>query len=219
MPDKWAPWKRRNWSCSPIRLSTHTSLIGTDVLSGKLARDPGSVVGSYPITLGTLSAGQDYVIDFTSAIFKILPLPVTDALAVRPVAAKKSTELSVSIPKALAAPAQGTGSGLLGIGAISDGTNGLSVNVLLPGAASVSVNIFDNLGNPVISFAQDVDASQLWGLDKTSDSRWILPVSWNLRASNGIAVQTGVYLWKIDVLTTDGQKLETVKKLGVNGRN
>jgi hypothetical protein len=42
-----------------------------------------------------------------------------------------------------------------------------------------------------------------------------LLVSWNLYAKGGAAVQSGVYLWKILVQTEDGQKLETVKRLGV----
>lgn len=141
----------------------------------------------------------------------------TDALVARPAGVRKSTELSVSIPKALASPAIGTGKGRLEIGSVADGSDGLSVNVLLPGAASVSVSIFDNLGTPVIAVAQDIGAARLRGLDRTSDSRWILPVSWNLRASDGAAVPVGVYLWKIGVVAADGQKLETVRRLGVKG--
>lgn len=156
--------------------------------------------------------------DTAKDTFRLVTTP-PDALVLRPVPVRKSTELAVSIHKALAASVQGAGAGQLGIGSISEGTEGLSVDVLLPGAASVSVCIFDNLGNPVISFAQDLGASQVRGLDRASDGRWLLPVSWNLRSSDGTAVPTGVYLWKIEVVALDGQKLETVKRLGVKGRN
>jgi hypothetical protein len=142
-----------------------------------------------------------------------------DALVLHPTPTRKSTELAVSIHKAMAASVQGAGAGRLGIGSVSDGTEGLSVDVLFPGAASVSVSIFDNLGNPVISFAQDLGTSRLRALARTTDGRWILPVSWNLRSSDGTAVPTGVYLWKLELITVDGQKLETVKHLGVKGRN
>jgi len=143
----------------------------------------------------------------------------TDALVAKPEAIEKSTELSVVIPNALASPVRGTGPGRLGIGAVSDGSEGLSTDILLPGTASVSVSIFDNLGNPVISFTKDVGAAVLWGLERTPDGRWILPVGWNLRSSGGTAVPSGVYLWKIEAVCEDGQKLEAVKRLGVKGRN
>jgi hypothetical protein len=77
------------------------------------------------------------------------------------------------------------------------------------------VSIFDNLGAPVIAWSRDVASYDLANLDATGDGRWVLPVSWNGRASNGVAVPAGVYLWKITVHTEDGQKLETVKKLGL----
>lgn len=141
----------------------------------------------------------------------------TTALAVRPVGIKKSTDLSVSIPKALATLAVGTGTGRLDIGVLSDGSDGLLVNILLPGAASVSVRIFDNLGTPVISWSREVAAYDLANLDATGDGRWVLPVSWNLRSSDGQPVSSGVYLWKIEGTTPDGKKLETVKRLGVKG--
>jgi len=89
------------------------------------------------------------------------------------------------------------------------------VDILLTGPGSVSVAIYDNLGSLVISFTRDIAWLDLNGLEATADGRWILPLAWNLRAQNGIAVPTGVYLWKIDVQTLDGQKLDEVKKLGV----
>jgi hypothetical protein len=43
------------------------------IMTGALSRDPGEDIGDYNITLGTLSAGSNYVINFTSAIFTIAP--------------------------------------------------------------------------------------------------------------------------------------------------
>ena len=80
----------------------------------------------------------------------------------------------------------------------------------------MAVSIYDNLGALVISFERDIAQGDLNALRSTGDGRWILPVSWNLRSGNGIAVPTGVYLWKIDIQTVDGQKLQTVKKLGIH---
>ncbi|NLG74411.1 MAG: DNRLRE domain-containing protein [Chloroflexi bacterium] len=46
-------------------------------LTGLLAREPGENVGSYMITRGSLSAGEDYHINFVPASFTITPRPVT----------------------------------------------------------------------------------------------------------------------------------------------
>jgi hypothetical protein len=48
-----------------------------DSFTGALSRDPGVDAGiPYPITLGTLSAGLNYIIDFVSADFYIKGIPV-----------------------------------------------------------------------------------------------------------------------------------------------
>jgi hypothetical protein len=44
---------------------------GTGVLSGRLARNPGESVGSYPITKGSLSAGGNYSIGYTGNFLTI----------------------------------------------------------------------------------------------------------------------------------------------------
>lgn len=137
------------------------------------------------------------------------------ALGARPAAGKKSTLLSVSAPKVLASSATGPGTGRLGDPSDPEAREGLSVRIALPSVAHVSVSIFDNLGTPVISFSQSIEASDLQRLERTTDGRQILTVAWNLRSNNGIAVPAGVYLWKIDVTTKDGQKLQTYKRLGV----
>ncbi|HOE38122.1 MAG TPA: MBG domain-containing protein [Bacteroidales bacterium] len=47
------------------------SLIVGDSISGALSREEGEALGSYPITQGTLSAGDNYTIQFTSKDFEI----------------------------------------------------------------------------------------------------------------------------------------------------
>ena len=46
-------------------------LVGNDTLSGALARDAGENVGEYKINVGTLSAGNNYVLNFTGSTLKI----------------------------------------------------------------------------------------------------------------------------------------------------
>ncbi len=48
-----------------------SQLVGTDTLTGKLAREPGETAGSYAIKQGTLSAGDNYTISFTGATFTV----------------------------------------------------------------------------------------------------------------------------------------------------
>ena len=48
-----------------------TGLVGTDNVTGSLARQPGESVGNYDIQLGSLSAGTNYTINFTKANFVI----------------------------------------------------------------------------------------------------------------------------------------------------
>jgi len=125
--------------------------------------------------------------------------------------------LSVSVPQVFARVTSGVGPGVLGsVTGLADDQS-LSVNLLLPSAGNVSVHIFDQLGTPVISFSRRVSSSDLSGLVTTSEGQYLFPVTWNLRAANGVAVPAGVYLWKIEVVTVDGQKLETIRRLGVKG--
>jgi trimeric autotransporter adhesin len=200
----------------PVFGYTHTSLIGTDALSGALSRTDLSNhnVATYRITQGSLTAGANYAIIFTDAPYKILPRP-SDALVVRTGRQGISHEPSIDMGRAFAKPVTGTGRGELGSRAVPEGDDVLTVNLLLPSPGEVSVSIYDNLGMPVISFDRRLGSGDLNTLRRTADGRRILPVSWNLRSGNGIAVPTGVYLWKIDIQTDDGQKLQTVKKLGV----
>ncbi len=50
------------------------SLLGTDVFTGSLSRFPGESPGDYPITIGSLSAGNNYLLNLNSAKLTIKPL-------------------------------------------------------------------------------------------------------------------------------------------------
>ena len=50
------------------------SLLGTDLFTGALSRFPGEAPGDYPMTLGSLSAGSNYFLNFTPAKLTIKPL-------------------------------------------------------------------------------------------------------------------------------------------------
>jgi hypothetical protein len=126
-------------------------------------------------------------------------------------------ELAVSLPRIFASQVTGSGQGELGTASVSDEAHSLSVNLLLPAAGTISVHIFDQLGTPVISLDRSLSAEELKRLEPSGDGRRVLPVTWNLRATNGAAVGAGVYLWKIELKTVGGQKLESVKRLGVKG--
>jgi len=194
---------------------TDTGLVSPDAITGALqSSNSGTATpGTYAITLGSLSAGSNYAVAFTGADLFIRQ---STALAATPVSRfAPSHTLATNIGQAFAPPAIGSGRAELGSGAVSSGENAQTVDILLTGPGSVSVAIYDNLGSLVISFTRDIAWLDLNGLEATADGRWILPLAWNLRAQNGIAVPTGVYLWKIDVQTLDGQKLDEVKKLGV----
>lgn len=56
---------------------THGSLLGSDTLTGKPAREAGDQVGTYQTTGGTLSAGDNYTITFVPNTVTITPRPVT----------------------------------------------------------------------------------------------------------------------------------------------
>ena len=61
----------------PALTYTATGLVGKDKLTGELSRAEGENVGDYAITQGTLSAGSNYSIHFTSANLTITARPVT----------------------------------------------------------------------------------------------------------------------------------------------
>lgn len=128
-----------------------------------------------------------------------------------------SKVLNAHVPKVFASVVSGVGPGQLGSGRCGEEDECLALDLLLPGAASVRVSIFDQLGTPVIAFDREIGRTELNGLAQSGDGRFLLPLVWNLRAGNGQPVGAGVYLWKIKVRTADGQLLETVHRMGVKG--
>ncbi|MCX6223625.1 MAG: MBG domain-containing protein, partial [Bacteroidia bacterium] len=57
------------------------ALLAGDVFTGYLSREPGESIGTYPITLGNLSAGPNYQITFISANFEIIASSADATLA------------------------------------------------------------------------------------------------------------------------------------------
>ena len=68
-----------------------SGLVGSDALTGALSRDAGENVGTYAITQGTLSAGDNYDMNFTGALFTINAKPEEPGTGSDP-----STEISVN---------------------------------------------------------------------------------------------------------------------------
>ena len=68
-----------------------SGLVGSDALTGELSRDAGENVGTYAITQGTLSAGDNYDMNFTGALFTINAKPEEPGTGSEP-----STEISVN---------------------------------------------------------------------------------------------------------------------------
>ena len=56
---------------------TVTGLVGSDTLTGTLARQPGEDAGTYDITQGTLAASDNYNISFTKGTLTITATPVS----------------------------------------------------------------------------------------------------------------------------------------------
>lgn len=91
----------------------------------------------------------------------------------------------------------------------------LALDILLPGPGRVEVHIFDNLGTPVVDLQRRIDAPAFASLARDEAHRAVFPLSWNLRSRDGRAVASGVYLWRIRVVTDAGEEFETIRRLGV----
>ncbi|MHA7129207.1 Calx-beta domain-containing protein [Algoriphagus namhaensis] len=67
-------------TADPVLTFTATGFEAGDdvsILTGALNRVSGENVGTYPIGIGTLDAGNKYAINFNSAVFEIIPAPIT----------------------------------------------------------------------------------------------------------------------------------------------
>ena len=69
-------------STDPALTYYNTALVGTDTFSGALSREPGSNVGAYKVTQGTLSLSNNYSIDFAEGVeFNITAKPLTASIS------------------------------------------------------------------------------------------------------------------------------------------
>jgi len=68
----------------------------------------------------------------------------------------------------------------------------------------------------VTDFSTEISQEWFRSLPEIVDGRRALLLQWNLRARGGRNVSAGVYLWKVRVLSVDGDSFETVRRLGVS---
>ena len=61
------PKSKAQGAIDPVLTYTYTGLLGSDQLTGNLARASGEVAGAYPIRQGSLSAGANYAVTFIDA--------------------------------------------------------------------------------------------------------------------------------------------------------
>jgi gliding motility-associated-like protein len=67
---------------------------GLEVFSGKLGRVQGEVVGIYPVNLGDLSAGNNYLIDFKSSNFEIIGIVISELINPLPISVAWGTPIN-----------------------------------------------------------------------------------------------------------------------------
>jgi hypothetical protein len=144
-----------------------------------------------------------------------LEVKSSTAVSQRKPARTKDTRLDVRVGKAFAKTARGTSEGKLGPGNPCEDGSCLSLDILLAGPSTFSVHIYDNLGTSVMSWTQRVDAGALARLHPDTSGHRPLTIAWNLRNSTGHPVSSGVYLWRIEVRADDGQRMETIRRMGV----
>ena len=69
--------RKTEGEADPQLTYTVTGLVGSDTLTGTLARQPGEDAGTYDITQGTLAASDNYNISFTKGTLTITAKPVS----------------------------------------------------------------------------------------------------------------------------------------------
>ena len=118
---------------------TSGQLFAEDQLSGSLSRAPGENVGGYAILQGTLTAGPNYLLSFTSAPFMITPRAITVTAVPDPKVYDGTTSASAvpsitsgslaagdvaNFTESFATKNVGTEEILIPAGAVSDGNGG-----------------------------------------------------------------------------------------------
>lgn len=149
----------------------------------------------------------------TADTFQVEVLASTSVEPRRRPTTTRTAPTSLRIPRFLAERSHGDGSGNLE--SPCDGDACLAVEILLPGPGRVEVHILDNLGTPVMDLQRRIDVQSFAKLARDEANRAVVPLSWNLRSREGRAVASGVYLWRIRVITDAGEEFETIRRLGV----
>jgi hypothetical protein len=186
--------------------SVRSGLLGASIEDGVLRLET-MVVGKHSVVVQA-SDGR-----FTTAdTFQVEILASTSIERRRP-SLGASAPTSLRIPRFLAVRSQVDGTGSLESACDDDGC--LTMDILLPGPGRIEVHILDNLGTPVMDFQRRIDAPSFAKLSRDESNRAVVPLSWNLRSGEGRAVATGVYLWRIRVVTDAGEEFETIRRLGV----
>lgn len=182
-------------SPDPVFTYKADPLLGSDRWSGALGRNPGDSAGSYPLTLGTLSAGPDYALAFQPSILSIVPsTSVTRRAAPRPTNSVKLRMLS----------------NLADRDSRPDASTTLVIE--LPASCNYHVALFDNQGTPVRQWkADDAGASPSRRLSAPRH----VEIPWDLRDASGHPVASGVYLWRIQTRGAGSADLDTVVRTGV----
>ncbi|MBK9578220.1 MAG: hypothetical protein IPK50_10060 [Fibrobacterota bacterium] len=196
----------------PVLTFRVDGILEGDTLAGSLSRQGGEDPGSYPILLGSLEAGENYVIDFRGANLQI---SATSGLVSRPMRMPAVREVHAAIrhPFVERSMSAHVDKGLAPDGAADRG--GAILDVLLPAAGQVEVSIFDNAGTPVQSWSGEIGQARWQQLPPTADGRRRLAMSWDLKSRSGASVSDGVYLCRVLVRTDSGSKLEQVLRIGV----
>lgn len=117
-------------SADPIFTYTSDPLIGGDGFTGALSRVGGENVGTYPITIGTLSAGDNYVLTLVSSDFAITPASATLTLG-------NLSQVYDGLPKPVTVTTEPAG---LAYSVTYDGSTTVPVN---PGSYAVVATITD----------------------------------------------------------------------------
>lgn len=189
-----------------VGFTAESGLLGA-VLEGRVLRWQNLSTGIHEVVVQA-SDGR-----FTTAdTFQVEVLASTSVERRRP-GPSSVAPTSLRIPRFLAERSRGDGSGNLEAPCDDDACLGL--DILLPGPGRVEVHILDNLGTPVMDFQRRIDAPSFAKLARDEANRAVVPLSWNLRSREGRAVATGVYLWRIRVVTDAGEEFETIRRLGV----
>ena len=149
--------KMYRWG-DPILTYTSSGLLGSDSIRGDLTRVSGENVGLYEIRIGTLSAGDNYSLNYTAASLEITPQPLTVTAVAKtkvygstdPALTYTSSGLvgSDSLSGALTRTAgENVGSYDILVGTLSAGTNytlsytGASLGITASSLSSSAINI------------------------------------------------------------------------------